>query len=61
MVSDAAARRRVKLFENADEPFTRFQTEAESARLVNACAPWGKNHHVRLLKTACVQARQFVD
>ena len=129
-------KRRVKPFENADEPVTRFLTEAESTRLVNACvpdfrplvkaalytgcrygemtrlltkdvnldtgliyisheaksgkgrhiplhtegldffktcilgktgkdhvflrgdgAPWGKNHHVRLLKAACAQAK----
>lgn len=136
LVSDDTEWRRVKPFENADEPVTRFLTEAESTRLVNACtpdfrplvkaalftgcrygeltrlltkdvnldtgmiyvspeaksgkgrhvplhadgldffrtclvnktgkdhvflrsdgAPWGKNHHVRLLKAACVQAR----
>ena len=136
MVSDDTAWRRVKPFGNADEPVTRFLTEAESTRLVNACTPdfrplvkaalftgcrygeltrlltkdvnldtgliyispeaksgkgrhvplhadgldffktcvlgktgkdhvflrgdgqpWGKNHHVRLLKAACAQAR----
>jgi integrase len=136
MVSDDAAWRRVKPFENADEPVTRFLTTAESTRLINAChpdfrplvkaalftgcrygelarltvadvntdtgmiyvtseaksgkgrhvplsvdgqdffesaivgktgsayvffradgEPWGKNHHVRLLKAACEQAR----
>ena len=39
MVSDDTAWRRVKPFENADEPVTRFLTEAESTRLVNACMP----------------------
>jgi integrase len=39
MVSDDTAWRRVKPFENADEPVTRFLTEAESTRLVNACQP----------------------
>jgi integrase len=136
MVSDDTAWRRVKPFENADEPVTRFLTTAESTRLVNACRedfrplvkaalftgcrygelarllvkdvnldtnmiyltpeaksgkgrlvplsveghdflkaeivgkasknhvftrsdgePWGKNHHVRLLKAACEQAK----
>lgn len=38
MVSDDAAWRRVKPFENVDEPVTRFLTDAESSRLVNACA-----------------------
>ncbi len=136
LVSDDTAWRRVKPFENADEPVTRFLTEAESTRLVNACradfrqmvkaalftgcrygelsrllvkdvnldtgmiyispeaksgkgryipmnvegmdffqaaiagktgkdyvfprndgGPWGKNHHVRLLKDACAQAK----
>lgn len=38
MVSDDTAWRRVKPFENADEPVTRFLTDAESTRLVNACA-----------------------
>lgn len=38
MVSDDTAWRRVKPFENADEPVTRFLTAAESTRLVNACA-----------------------
>jgi integrase len=37
MVSDDTAWRRVKPFENADEPVTRFLTTAESTRLVNAC------------------------
>lgn len=37
LVSDDTAWRRVKPFENADEPVTRFLTEAESTRLVNAC------------------------
>jgi integrase len=39
MVSDDTAWRRVKPFENADEPVTRFLTEVESTRLVNACTP----------------------
>jgi integrase len=39
MVSDDTAWRRVKPFANADEPVTRFLTEAESTRLVNACTP----------------------
>lgn len=39
LVSDDTAWRRVKPFENADEPVTRFLTEAESTRLVNACTP----------------------
>jgi integrase len=36
LVGDDTAWRRVKLFENADEPVTRFLTEAESKRLINA-------------------------
>lgn len=39
MVSDDTAWRRVKPFENADEPVTRFLTAAESTRLINACHP----------------------
>lgn len=39
LASDDTAWRRVKPFENADEPVIRFLTEAESARLVNACQP----------------------
>lgn len=39
LVSDDTAWRKVKPFANADEPVTRFLTEAESARLINACAP----------------------
>lgn len=39
LVSDDTAWRRIKPFENADEPVTRFLTEAESTRLVNACTP----------------------
>lgn len=136
LVSDDTAWRRVKPFENADEPVTRFLKDAEAARLVNACKadfrplvkaalftgcrygelvrlevadvntdtgliyvsaeaksgkgrhvplsddgldfiqtaiagktgtsyvftrsdgePWGKNHHVRLLRAACEQAK----
>jgi integrase len=136
IVSDDTAWRRVKPFENADEPVTRFLTAAESIRLINSChadfrplikaalftgarygelarlqvkdvnadtglvyitpeaksgkgrhiplsvegldffntaivgktgmdhvftrtdgEPWGKNHHVRLLKAACEQAK----
>lgn len=36
LVKDDAAWRRVKPFENADEPITRFLTEAECRRLINA-------------------------
>ncbi|MCU0809445.1 MAG: site-specific integrase [Thiobacillaceae bacterium] len=136
LVSDDTPWRRVKPFENADEPVVRFLTTVESIRLVNACRedfrplvkaalftgcrygelarllvkdvnldanmiyltaeakngkgrhvplsaegydffknaiagkvgkdhvftrsdgdPWGKNHHVRLLKAACEQAK----
>lgn len=39
LVSDDTAWRRVKPFENADEPITRFLTAAESVRLINACQP----------------------
>jgi integrase len=39
LVADDTAWRRVKPFENADEPVTRFLTEAESTRLINACRP----------------------
>ena len=39
LVSDDTAWRRVKPFENADEPVTRFLTAAESIRLINACRP----------------------
>ncbi len=37
LVSDDTAWRRVKPFENADEPVTRFLTAAESTRLINSC------------------------
>ncbi len=37
LVSDDTAWRRVKPFENADEPVTRFLTTDESVRLINAC------------------------
>ncbi len=136
LVSDDKAWRKVKPFPNTDEPITRFLTEAESTRLINASHPsfrplvkaalftgcrygelarllvkdvnmdtgmiyitpeaksgkgrhiplsvegldffqtaiagktgktraftrpdgdpWGKNHHVRLLKNACLQAK----
>jgi integrase len=36
LVTDDTAWRRVKPFENADEPITRFLTEAECVRLINA-------------------------
>ncbi len=36
-VSDNSPWRRVKPFENADEPIVRFLTEDESKRLINAC------------------------
>ena len=39
LVSDDLAWRRVKPFENTDEPVTRFLTEAESTRLINASRP----------------------
>jgi len=39
LISDDAAWRRVKPFANADEPVTRFLTEAESTRLINASRP----------------------
>ena len=37
LLADDTAWRRVKPFENADEPITRFLTEAECKRLINAC------------------------
>lgn len=37
LVSDDTAWRRVKPFENADEPVTRFLTTDESIRLINSC------------------------
>ena len=39
LASDDKEWRKVKPFENADEPITRFLTEAESIRLVNASRP----------------------
>jgi len=39
LVSDDTSWRRVKPFANADEPVTRFLSEAESTRLINACRP----------------------
>lgn len=39
LVSDDTAWRRVRPFENAEEPLTRFLTEAECRRLINACRP----------------------
>ena len=43
LVADDTAWRRVKPFENADEPVARFLTEAESTRLINACRPDFRN------------------
>jgi len=43
LVADDTAWRRVKPFENADEPVTRFLTERESTRLINACRPDFRN------------------
>lgn len=37
MVADDSPWRRVKPFENADEPVTRFLTNAEAMRLINVC------------------------
>jgi len=39
LVADDSAWRRVKPFPNTDEPITRFLTEGESRRLINACRP----------------------
>lgn len=39
LVPDDTAWRKVKPFANADEPITRFLTEAESSRLINASRP----------------------
>lgn len=39
LVSDNTPWRRVKPFENTDEPVVRFLTESESKRLINACRP----------------------
>lgn len=39
LVSDDTAWRRVKPFENADEPITRFLNEAECTRLINTSRP----------------------
>ncbi|MBI2778381.1 MAG: site-specific integrase [Gammaproteobacteria bacterium] len=39
LIPDNAAWRRVKPFANADEPITRFLTEAECTRLINTCRP----------------------
>ncbi|MCG6862628.1 MAG: site-specific integrase [Chromatiaceae bacterium] len=48
LVNDDTAWRRVKPFENADEPVTRFLSAAESIRLINACQP----HFRQLVKAA---------
>lgn len=53
MVSDDTAWRRVKPFENADEPVTRFLTNAESTRLINACAPDFRSLVKAALFTGC--------
>jgi integrase len=39
LVLDNTAWKRVKPFENANEPVVRFLTEAEATRLINACRP----------------------
>lgn len=39
LVADNTAWKRVKPFENADEPVIRFLSEEESLRLINACPP----------------------
>jgi integrase len=39
LAQDNAAWKRVKPFENADEPIVRFLSEAECQRLINACQP----------------------
>jgi integrase len=39
LVADDTPWRRVKPFNNVDEPVIRFLTEAESTRLINACRP----------------------
>lgn len=53
MVSDDTAWRRVKPFENADEPVTRFLTNAESTRLINACDPDFRSLVKAALFTGC--------
>jgi len=53
MVSDDTAWRRVKPFENADEPVTRFLTTAESTRLINVCHPSFRSLVKAALFTGC--------
>jgi integrase len=53
LVSDDTAWRRVKPFGNTDEPITRFLSEAESTRLVNACRPGFRELVKAALFTGC--------
>lgn len=53
LVSDDTAWRRVKPFENADEPVTRFLSTAESIRLINACQPQFRRLVKAALFTGC--------
>ncbi len=55
LISDDTAWRRVKPFENADEPVTRFLTAAESTRLVNA----SPNDFRQLVKAALFTGARY--
>lgn len=55
LVDNDSVWRKVKPFENADEPITRFLTEAESTRLVNASDP----HFRPLVKAALFTGARY--
>lgn len=56
-VADDAAWRRVKPFENADEPITRFLTEAECERLINSA----KHDFRQLVKAALFTGARYTE
>lgn len=56
-VADDTAWRRVKPFENADEPITRFLTEAECTRLINAA----KHDFRQLVKAGLFTGARYTE
>lgn len=57
LVSEDTAWRRVRPFENADEPVTRFLTETEAKRLINVCGPDFR----RLVKAALFTGTRYSE
>lgn len=53
LLGDLSEWQKVKPFPNADEPITRFLTEAESTRLINACEPAFRRLVKAALFTGC--------